>query len=119
MKFEDLPIEQVAFITYQDLDIVIREMLQSDLMPIGIKPFFFTRLRKALRYLGINPSSIAGLNFSNYQKYYKEIFNVYYNLYNKYNNEITSVFNNIEITRKCYHIDLIGDGMGESIDLDN
>jgi hypothetical protein len=50
MKFEDFPIEQLAFIVYQDLDIVIVDMLQSDLMPSGIKPLFFTRLRKALRY---------------------------------------------------------------------
>ncbi len=119
MKFEDFPIEQVAFITYQDLDIVMVDMLQSDIMPGGIKPFFFVRLRKALRYLGVDPSSIAELNFSNYQKYHDEIYNICDILYRKYSKEIISIYNNIELKVHCYHTDLIGNGIGEIIDLDD
>ena len=119
MKFEDFPIEQLAFIVYQDLDIVIVDMLQSDLMPSGIKPLFFTRLRKPLRYLGIGPSPIAGLNFSNYHNYYDKIYKITDELYNKYYNEIMAIFNNNEIRLKCLHIDIIGDGIGESVHLDD
>ena len=118
MKFADFPIEQLAFIVYQDLDIVIVDMLQSDLIS-GIKPFFFTRLRKSLRYLGIDPSPIAGLNFSNYQNYHDEIYKITDELYNKYYNEIMAIFNNFEIKLKCYHTDLIGNGIGESVHLDD
>ena len=119
MKFEDFPIEQLAFIVYQDLDIVIVDMLQSDIMPSGIKPFFFTRLRKALRYLGIDPSSIAELNFSNYHKYHDEIYDICDVLYKKYNKEIMSIYNNIKLKVHCYQTDLIGNGIGEIIDLDD
>jgi hypothetical protein len=30
-----------------------------------------------------------------------------------------AIFNNNEIRLKCYHIDIIGDGIGESVHLDD
>lgn len=63
MKFFDFPTEHVVLNVYDALDELYHDY------PLHVLPYFFKRLRKALKYLNINTDSIKGLNSNNQESY--------------------------------------------------
>ena len=94
MKFSDFPTEHVVLNVYDALDELYHDY------PLHVLPYFFKRLRKALKYLNINTDSIKGLNSNNQESYIQVI--------DRYEDIIDSVQYNTEIGMRYYTTDLLG-----------
>jgi hypothetical protein len=102
MKFSDFPTEHVVLNVYDALDELYHDY------PLHVLPYFFKRLRKALKYLNINTDSIKGLNSNNQESYIGAVYDLMNQVIDRYEDIIDSVQYNTEIGMRYYTADLLG-----------
>ena len=102
MKFSDFPTEHVVLNVYDALDELYHDY------PLHVLPYFFKRLRKALKYLNINTDSIKGLNSNNQESYIGAVYDLMNQVIDRYEDIIDSVQYNTEIGMRYYTNDLLG-----------
>ena len=102
MKFSDFPTEHVVLNVYDALDELYHDY------PLHVLPYFFKRLRKALKYLNINTDSIKGLNSNNQESYIGAVYDLMNQVIYRYEDIIDSLQYNTEIGMRYYTTDLLG-----------
>ena len=98
----DFPTEHVVLNVYDALDELYHDY------PLHVLPYFFKRLRKALKYLNINTDSIKGLNSNNQESYIGAVYDLMNQVIDRYEDIIDSVQYNTEIGMRYYATDLLG-----------
>ena len=101
MKFSDFPKEQVILAVYDAFDYIFHDC------PVRAYPYFYVRLRAALKYLGINADSIKDLNMSNQESHICQIRDIMDEFDDKYGDIHDSIIENDDLRMQYWKLDIL------------